>query len=89
MGDIHQLEGRKVEIEGMLQQHDGRAEIVIRHTQQLGESAYVVIPRVPTDYDVEKAGHGRAGSIRKAKATRRKPRRQSEPISIADPNEPQ
>ncbi len=88
MGDIHLLEGRQVEIMGTIQQHDGRAEIVLKHTQQLGESAYVVIPRVPTEYDVEKVGHGRAGSIRRAKASRRKAKRQGEPISIEDPTEP-
>ncbi len=89
MGDIHLLEGRQVEMIGTIQQHDGRAEIVLRHTQQLGESAYVLIPRVPTEYDVEKVGHGRAGSIRKAKASRKKAKRQGEPTSIDDPNEPQ
>jgi len=37
VGDIQQLEGRMVEIKGTIQGHDGRAEIVLRHTQQLGE----------------------------------------------------
>ena len=37
VGDIQQLEGQMVEIKGTIQGHDGRAEIVLRHTQQLGE----------------------------------------------------
>src|SRR6202521_2892278 len=48
VGGIQQLEGRRVEIKGTIQDHDGRAEIVLRHTQQLGESAVVVVPVAPT-----------------------------------------
>jgi hypothetical protein len=47
VGDIRLLEGRMVEIKGTMQDHDGGAEIVLRHTQQLGESAFVVIPLAP------------------------------------------
>jgi DNA/RNA endonuclease YhcR with UshA esterase domain len=89
MGDIRQLEGRQVEIKGTIQGYDGRAEIVLRRTQQLGESAYVVIPRVPTDYDVERAGHGSAGKIRAPKNSKKKARKRGSPISIEDPSEPQ
>jgi hypothetical protein len=60
----------------------------LRHTQQLGESAFVVVPAVPTDYDVERRGHYSAGksSHPKAKETTKK---QGAPISIEDPGEPQ
>jgi hypothetical protein len=89
MGDLQQLEGRQIEIKGTIQDYDGRAEIVLKRTQQLGESAYVVIPRVPTDYDVEKAGHGSAGKFRAPKAAKRKTKKQNDPMSIEDPSEPQ
>jgi hypothetical protein len=89
MGDLQQLEGRQVEIKGTIQDYGGRAEIVLKRTQQLGESAYVVIPRVPTDYDVEKAGHGSAGKFRAPKAAKKKTRKQNNPMSIEDPSEPQ
>jgi hypothetical protein len=89
MGDIGQLEGRQIEIKGTIQDYDGHAEILLRRTQQLGESAYVLIPRVPTEYDVEKAGHASAGRFRKPKAAKKKTPRQGNPISIEDPNEPQ
>src|SRR5260370_34979589 len=61
VGDIQQLEGRMVEIKGTIQDHDGRAEIVLRHPQQLGESAFAVVPSVPTAYDVERRAHYSAG----------------------------
>jgi hypothetical protein len=88
VGDIQQLEGRMVEIKGTIQDHDGRAEIVLRHTQQLGESAFVVVPVVSTDYHVERRGHYSAGkySHPNAKKTTKK---QGGPISIEDPGEPQ
>jgi hypothetical protein len=89
MGDIQQLEGRQIEIKGTIQDYDGRAEIVLKRTQQLGESAYVVIPRVPTDYDVEKAGHGSAGRMRAPKTAKKKSKKQTDPMSIEDPSEPQ
>jgi len=89
MGDIRQLEGRQIEIKGTIQDYNGHAEIVLRRTQQLGESAYTVIPRVPTDYDVERAGHSSAGRMRKPKAATKKTPRQGNPVSIEDPSEPQ
>src|SRR5271170_2725640 len=75
MGDVRQLEGRQIEIKGTVQDYDGRAEIVLRRSQQLGDAAFLLFPRVPTDYDVERGGH---------KATR-----EGDPISIEEPGEPQ
>jgi hypothetical protein len=89
MGDIRQLEGRQVEIKGTIQDYDGHAEIVLRRTKQLGESAFVVIPRVPTDYDVERTGHGSAGKIKAPKTAKKKTRKQGAPMAIEDPSEPQ
>ena len=89
MGDVGQLEGRQIEIRGTIEDYEGHAEIVLRRTQQLGESAYVVIPRVPTDYDVEKVSHNSAGRFRKPKAAKRKTAKQNNPMSIEDPSEPQ
>jgi DNA/RNA endonuclease YhcR with UshA esterase domain len=88
VGDLRQLEGRQIEIKGTIQDYDGRAQIILRHTQQLGESAFVVVPPVPTDYDVERHGHYSAGkySHPKAKKTARK---KGSAVSIEDPEEPQ
>ena len=89
VGDIRQLEGRQVEIKGTIQDHDGRAEIVLRRTQQLGEGAFLVVPRVPTDYDVERPGHYSAGKFKRPKGTKKTHPKQGQPVSIEDPGEPQ
>jgi len=88
MGDIHQLEGRQIEIKGTIQDYDGRAEMVLRHSQQLGESAFRLFPPVPTDYDVERPGHNSPGKYSRPKA-KKKTTKQGKPVSIEDPEEPQ
>jgi anti-sigma B factor antagonist len=88
VGDIRQLEGRQIEITGMLKDYRGRAEIVLRRTQQLGESAFVVIPQVPTDYDAERQGHYSAGKFSMPKE-KKNSKKQGKPISIEDPEEPE
>jgi DNA/RNA endonuclease YhcR with UshA esterase domain len=89
MGDIRQLEGRQVEIKGTVQDYDGRAEIVLRRSQQLGEGAFLLVPPVPTDYDVERPGHNSAGKPTHAKAAKKTSTKQGAPVSIEDPEEPQ
>jgi hypothetical protein len=89
MGDVRQLEGRQIEIKGTIEDYDGRAEIVLRRSQQLGEGAFLLFPTVPTDYDVERAGHTRAGGSTHAKAAAKTTTEQGKPVSIEDPGEPQ
>ncbi len=89
VGDLRQLEGRQIEIKGTIQDYDGRAQIVLRHTQQLGEGAFLVVPRVPTDYDVERPGHYSAGRFKRPKAAKKTHPKQGQPVSIEDPEEPQ
>ncbi|SPE44376.1 Nucleic acid binding, OB-fold, tRNA/helicase-type [Candidatus Sulfotelmatobacter sp. SbA7] len=89
MGDIRQLEGQQIEIKGTVQDYDGRTGMVLRRSQQLGESAFRLFPPVPTEYDVERAGHNRAGGSTHAKAAKKKTTRQGDPVSIEDPGEPQ
>jgi DNA/RNA endonuclease YhcR with UshA esterase domain len=88
MGDIRQLEGRQIEIKGTVQDYDGHAEIILRRSQQLGESAFRLFPPVPTDYDVERQGHNSAGKYSRPK-TKTTTTKQSQPVSIEDPEEPQ
>lgn len=88
VGDLRQLEGRQIEIKGTIEDHEGLPRIVLRRTQQLGESAYVVVPRVPTDYDVERPGHYSAGRFKHPKAAKKTHKRQGAPVSIEDPGEP-
>ncbi len=90
MGDVRQLEGRQVEIKGTIQDYDGRAEIVLRRTQQLlGDAAFLLFPRVPTDYDVERQPHNSAGKIKRPKSAKKTTTKQGDPMSIEDPGEPQ
>ena len=89
MGDIHELEGRQIETKGTVQDYDGRAEIVLRRSQQLGEGAFLLVPPVPTDYDVERPGHYSAGRFKHPKAAKKTHKKQGAPVSIEDPEEPQ
>jgi DNA/RNA endonuclease YhcR with UshA esterase domain len=89
MGDIRQLEGRQIEIRGTVQDYDGRAEIILRRSQQLGEAAFRLFPPVPTDYDVERPGHYSAGKYSRPKAKKTTTTNQGKPVSIEDPEEPQ
>jgi DNA/RNA endonuclease YhcR with UshA esterase domain len=88
MGDVRQLEGRQIEIKGTIQDYDGRAEIILRRSQQLGEGAFLLVPPVPTDYDVERPGHYSAGKFKHPKEPKKKDTKQREPMSIEDPDEP-
>jgi hypothetical protein len=89
MGNVHQLEGRQIEIKGTIQDYDGRAQIVLRRSQQLGDAAFLLFPTVPTAYDVERAGHKASGSTH-AKATKKTTTKQDDdPLSIEEPGEPQ
>jgi DNA/RNA endonuclease YhcR with UshA esterase domain len=88
MGDVRQLEGRQIEIKGTVQDYDGRAEIILRRSQQLGEGAFLLFPQVPTDYDVERAGHYSAGKFKRPKEPKKKDTKEKEPMSIEDPDEP-
>ncbi len=90
MGDIRQLQGRQIEIKGTVQDHDGRAEIILRRSQQLlGDAAFRLFPPVPTDYDVERQGRNSAGRYKRPKAAAKTTTKQGDPTSIEDPGEPQ
>jgi hypothetical protein len=90
MGDIRQLEGRQIEIKGTVQDHDGRAEIILHNSRQLlGDAAFRLFPPVPVDYDVERQGHNSAGKYSSPKAAKKTTTRQGNPTSIEDPGEPQ
>ena len=88
VGDLRQLEGQQIEIKGTIQDYNGRTQIILRHTQQLGEGAFLVVPPVPTDYDVERHGRYSAGKYSHPKAKKTKHKKQGSPISIEDPEEP-
>lgn len=87
VGDLRKLQGRVIAIKGRIEEYDDRAEIILRHAQQLGENAASVVA-IPKDYDVERRGHYSAGSPYLPKAKKAKHKRQGPPISIEDPAQP-
>lgn len=97
IGDVRQLTGRTIEIKGAVEEYNGRAEIILRHPQQLGETAprlpplpgdFFLAPSPPGAYDVERRGHYSAGTFKHPKKTKAKHKKQSRPIGIEDPSEP-
>ena len=97
VGDVTQLQGRSIQIRGKVEEYDGRAEIILRKPEQLGEAASflpplpndaALAPTLPADYDVERRGHYSAGKFKHPKKTKAaSPKRQGSPISIDDPGQ--
>ncbi|MGH9567411.1 MAG: hypothetical protein ACRD4I_15625 [Candidatus Angelobacter sp.] len=62
VGDIRQLQDRLVEVHGDVKEYDGRAEIILKDSSQLGGDG-ARIPRLPKDFDVAEKGHFSAGTF--------------------------
>ena len=62
IGDVRRLQDRVIEIQGTVKEYDGRAEIVLTKSRQLGAEG-ARIPRLPKNYDVEQKGHASAGTF--------------------------
>lgn len=90
VGDVNQLQGRVIEIHGLVKQYDGRSEIVLQRLRQLGgEGAH--IPALPKNYDVENKGHYSAGTFslpKPAYKTSRKRQPAKIPIEVMPDAEP-
>jgi hypothetical protein len=89
VGDVRQLQGKQIEIEGEVKGYDGRAEIILQRLGQLrGDAAH--IPPLPREYDVERHGKFSAGRFSRPKAakTSSSRKKQSPPVSLEDPRLP-
>lgn len=89
VGDVRQLKGKQIEIEGEVKGYDGRAEIVLRRLGQLrGDAAH--IPPIPKEYDVERHGKFSAGRFSRPKAAKTSSTRKkgSPPVTLEDPSQP-
>jgi hypothetical protein len=73
IGDVRQLKGRAIEINGTVQDYDGRAEIILRHPRQLGKDA-ALVPPLPKDYDAERRGKFSPGKFKAPKQKTANPR---------------
>ena len=88
VGDIRQLQGKQVEIEGEIKQYDGRAEIILQRPSQLRRDS-ARIPPLPKEYDVERKGKYSAGRFKFPKpAKRARQKKQPQPVGIEDPSQP-
>ena len=89
VGDVRQLQGKQIEIEGEVKGYDGRAEIVLQGLGQLrGDAAH--IPPLPKEYDVERHGKYSAGRYSHPKAAKKSSshKKQSAPASLEDTSSP-
>ena len=68
VGDVRELEGKQIEVQGKVQRYDGRAEIILKELRQLrGEAAR--IPPMPKTFDVERHGNFSAGTFKTPKSS--------------------
>jgi len=88
IGDVRQLEGKQIEIDGEIKSYDGRAEIVLRRPGQLrGDAAH--IPVLPKDYDVERHGKYSAEKFSYPKNSKSEPRKKQSPqVTLQDSSVP-
>ena len=84
IGDLRQLQGREIEIEGSVKEYDGRAEIILKRLSQLhGDAAK--IPPLPKEYDVERHGNYSAGKFSRAKPAKAAAKKQqSRPVNVQE-----
>jgi hypothetical protein len=91
VGDVNQLQDRVIEIHGLVKEYNGRPEIILQRSRQLGgENAH--IPALPKNYDVENKGHYSAGSFslpRPARAASKKRQTAKIPIAVTPDAEPE
>ena len=80
VGDVRQLQGRMIEIQGQVKEYDGRAEIILEEYRQLSGST-ARIPPLPKNYDVEKKGRYSAGKFSHPKP-RKKTSKKRQPAEL-------
>jgi hypothetical protein len=85
VGDMRQLEGRTIQVEGDIKEYAGHPEIMLRDAGQL-RGAAAKIPPMPKGFDVENKGRFSAGSAKRSKSakTPKKSKRQTAPIQNED-----
>ena len=70
IGDIYQLTGRTIEIQGVVKLYDDRPEIILKRPRQLSGAA-AHIPALPKTFDVEQKGKYSAGQFKYPKSQRK------------------
>jgi hypothetical protein len=89
VGDLQQLQGKTLEIHGLLKNRDGRAEIVLQKPGQLEtQDDYEEAPSFLRAYDVEEKGHYSAGTAHAPKSKRVTTKKQTATLPIDIPQDP-
>lgn len=83
IGDVRSLQGRDLEIDGLVKLYKGHAEIVLTEASQLHGDAASHIPPLPQNYDVSEHGKFSAGSpyAKKPKKSKRPKVDNTDPMS--------
>lgn len=73
VGDLGKLEGKTIEVHGMLQTLDGGTQIVVQQSRQLRTqlTEETSLPSLLKDYDVDEKGHYSSGKFSHPKAARK------------------
>jgi hypothetical protein len=88
VGDLRHLAGQVVQIEGKIEEYEGRAEIQLENVRQLLGAAGK-LPHLPKAYDVTQRGHASAGDYTLPRPKRRPSRKRQPDISAEDPTQPE
>jgi hypothetical protein len=88
LGDLSVLSGQVVQIEGKIEEYDGRAEILLENQRQLLGAAGK-LPALPRQYDVSQRGHASPGSYALPRSKRRPTRKRQPDLSAEDPTMPE
>lgn len=87
VGDVRQLAGKDIEIQGQIKAYDGRPEIILRESRQL-HGALRKLPPLPKDYDVARRGRYSAGKFQHPASSRKpaqQPKNPSGGIAVEEP----
>jgi len=81
VGALETLVGRTIEIRGKVRDYDGRAEIVLKDSGQLGEELKR-LPPVPKEFDVEQQGRFSVGTFHATKSPKPSHKKAKLPTTI-------
>ena len=88
VGDLEQLQGKTLEVHGLLKDSDGKAEIVLQKPGQLEtQDDYEESPSFLRAYDVEQKGHYSAGTAHAPKSKRVTTKKQTATLPIDLPQD--
>jgi hypothetical protein len=90
VGDVRQLAGKEIQIQGEIKAYDGRPEIVLSEARQL-RGALRKLPPLPKDYDVERRSRYRAGKWQHPSSPRhpaKHPKGSAGGIPVEEPADP-